>query len=132
VLLRSAMTAALLVGAMGAVGTPGCTIQPLGSDAGTGGGGTTTQTVGDECAALATAFCTHVIDDCGVADSLADCLSTESPTCCSVPSDCDAISETTSGELDACTSEIAQQDCASATADGIADLPSCQGIPVRP
>jgi hypothetical protein len=126
--LPSSLAAALVFAASG------CTIMPLNSDAGTSGGTPTTETVGDQCAALASAFCTHIISDCGIAESLSDCITEESPTCCSVPSDCDAISQTSSSALASCESAIATQDCASATssADGIADLGACQGIPTRP
>jgi len=115
------------------MGAAGCTIKPLDSDAGTSSGGST-ETVGDQCAAIASAFCNHVISNCGFVDSLADCIAMESPTCCSVPSDCAAISQTSSSALASCESAIATQDCASATSsvDGIADLGACQGIPARP
>ncbi|HEY4014350.1 MAG TPA: hypothetical protein VGM06_13495 [Polyangiaceae bacterium] len=133
---KSVLAAALMTAAIGAVApfaSSGCTIQPLEGDAGTTGGGPAPdETVGDQCSAIASAFCTHVIDDCGFTDSLADCLSQETPTCCSVASDCDAISQTSSSALDACTAAIAAQDCATATSDGIVDLEDCQGIPARP
>jgi hypothetical protein len=135
---RSILAAAVVIGstlALGAFGSTGCTIQPLGSDAGTSSGGTTTtstETVGDECSAMASAFCTHVVDDCGFPDTIADCITMELPTCCSVGSDCDGISPTTSSTLDSCTSAIASQDCDSAVSDGISDLPECQGLPERP
>jgi hypothetical protein len=135
---RSILAAAVVIGSMLALGTfgsTGCTIQPFGSDAGTSSGGTTTpstETVGDECDTIASAFCMHVVDDCGFADTVADCITNELPTCCTVGSDCDGISPTTSSTLDSCTSAIAAQDCASATSDGISDLPECQGLPERP
>jgi hypothetical protein len=106
-----------------------CTLPTTQSDAGTGDAGP--QTVGDQCSAIASAFCNRSISGCGFADTLSDCIANEGPTCCT-GSACNAISKSSQSALDACDSAIAFEDCNSVVTVGARGLASCQGVPQGP
>jgi hypothetical protein len=107
----------------------GCTIHTIGADAGPDDAGS--QTVGDQCAAIATAFCTQAIGTCGVADTLSNCIANEMPSCCT-GSTCNAISQSSPRALEACTSAIAVESCYLVVTAGWAGLAACNGIPKKP
>jgi hypothetical protein len=103
-----------------------CTLPNAGSDAGEGDAGS--QTLGDQCSVIVAAFCAHAINDCGVADSLSDCIANETPTCC-VGSACAATARSTRSAVASCASAIASEDCNSVVTAGPAALGVCQGVP---
>jgi hypothetical protein len=123
--IRSVWAAAVATCALGSLS---CTIQPLGTDA--GANSTATQTVGDQCSAIALAFCTEAIDSCGIPDSISDCIDNETPLCCS-GSACNAISRTSASALDACTAALRVEDCNSVVNAG-PSIAACEGIPQAP
>jgi hypothetical protein len=106
-----------------------CTLPTTQSDAGTGDAGP--QTVGDQCSAIALAFCNRAIGGCGFADTLSDCVANEVLSCCT-GSECNAISKSSQSALDACDAAIAFEDCHSVVTFGPRGLASCQGVPQKP
>jgi hypothetical protein len=109
--------------------TLACTIHAIPDDAGTTDAGS--QTVGDQCSAIAAAFCTRAIGTCGVVQDLSTCIANEMPTCCT-GSTCSAISQSSPGALEACKSAIAVEDCNLVVNAGPAGLSACNGIPKKP
>jgi hypothetical protein len=107
----------------------GCTIHTIASDAGPDDAGS--QTVGDQCAAIATAFCTQAIGTCGVPEALSDCIANETPTCCT-GSTCNAVSQSSPLALEDCKSAIAVEPCNLVVNAGAAGLAACNGIPKKP
>jgi len=100
-----------------------------GEDAATDADATTDaapQTVGDQCTTIVTDFCARVGSCTGAA--LADCLANDMPMCCG-GSACGAVSQSSAGDVGACTSAIAAEDCYSVSQG----LPAaCQGVPQMP
>jgi len=114
-----------------AVGVSGCIIGDAGGDdgsaaAGDGGG----QSVGDQCTAIATEWCTQAINRCAMAGfTLNDCVQNDLTMCCT-GSVCSETSKSPASSIDTCKTAIDQVDCnyiANST------LPSeCQGLPQKP
>lgn len=101
------------------------------ANTGADGGAAGSQTVGDQCSAIAQAFCEHAINDCLVLLSLGDCTSNEMAMCC-VGSACNAISNASPAALDACTSAIPTEDCNSVVNASWQGLAACQSVPSPP
>ena len=88
----------------------GCVYTPTsGSDAGAGDAGM--QTVGDQCMAIDTEFCSQAINRCAlVGFTLADCISNNMPTCCT-GSACAKLSMYPQSAVDVCKNDIDVEDC---------------------
>jgi hypothetical protein len=102
--------------AVAAVLAAGCTITLPGADAGSGTGtatGTdaTTQTVNDQCIAIANEFCSQAVTRCGsVTFTQAECVANDMSTCCQ-GSSCNATSSVSASTISACTAAIDKEDC---------------------
>jgi hypothetical protein len=110
-----------------ATATLSCTIQlsPT-TDAGTVDAGS--QTAGEQCNAIALAYCNQAISGCGIPDTLSECVADQTLTCCS-GSGCNVVSTATPSALDACTSAVSSEDCNSVVNVGPSGLTACQGVP---
>ncbi len=117
----------LLIFALAATPAPACTIKPLPSDAGTGDAGS--QTVGDQCTAIATELCEQAASRCGSLGPLDQCVSSEVVACCT-GSACSALSLSPASAVDACKQAIDAEDCYSMTIN--AAPAACVGIPQKP
>ncbi len=107
------------------IGAFACNITEVGSDAGPSDAAP--QMVGDQCSAIAGAFCNRAIGGCSVPDTLADCISNETVACCT-GSACTSISKLSASALDGCTSDLAAEDCNSVVNVSPFDVASCQGV----
>ena len=63
-----------------------------------------TQTVGEQCTTIVTAFCTQVSGPCAVGVILADCIARDMPMCCT-GSACNAVSRSSGATVSACTDQ---------------------------
>ena len=87
----------------------GCDIGPAATDAGAGDAGT--QTVGDQCTAIDTEFCSQAISRCNMTGfTLADCVTNNMGQCCT-GSACSAVSKYPMSAVSTCTGEIDTEDC---------------------
>jgi hypothetical protein len=116
----------LLILALLAAPLVACTIKPLPSDAGTGDAGS--QTVGDQCSAIATELCEQAAS-CGSPSPLDQCVSSETVACCT-GSACSVLSLSPASAVDACKQAIGAEDCYSMTINPAPD--ACAGIPQKP
>jgi hypothetical protein len=99
--------AAFLV--LAVLGASGCIYSPTsGSDAGVGEAGT--QTVGDQCMAIDTEFCSYAINMCGGGGDLSGCVTNNMSACC-MGSACSAISQYPQSTVDTCKAQIDLEDC---------------------
>jgi len=124
------LTAASFLGMASALDP--CTLGPD-ADAGTGsssGGSSSgssggTQTVGTQCTAIVTEFCQQAVSRCGLAGfTVADCVSSDMPQCCSSGNTCNGSSSQPSSSVDTCKSDIDSEDCNAVTNSTLPD--SCQ------
>jgi len=104
-----------------------CMIGPTASDAGTPEAGTAT--VGDQCTAVVTEFCSQAIGRCMVLGfTLKDCIDADMPMCCT-GSVCNRTSTLPASTIDTCKAAIDAEDC-----NGIANsqLPAqCLSVPQK-
>jgi hypothetical protein len=110
------------------VAAGGCTLTTTGDGAGTGAG-TSTQSVGDQCTAIATEYCTQGINRCGVLEPLDTCVNSFVLRCCT-GSACNQTAQSSSAEVDACKQALDAEDC-----NGIvngASPTACMSLPRKP
>ena len=117
----------LLVPALLAALSLACTIKPLPSDAGAVDAGS--QTVGNQCTAIATELCEQAASRCGDPSPLDQCVSSETVACCT-GSACSELSLSPASAVDACKQAIDAEDCYSMTINAAPD--ACAGIPQKP
>jgi hypothetical protein len=130
-MIRALLTAASVLLGMASALDP-CTLGPD-ADAGSGssGGGSSSgsssgsQTVGTQCTAIVTEFCQQAVSRCGLAGfTVADCVSSDMPQCCSSGNTCDAASSQPASSVDTCKTDIDSEDCNAVTNSALPD--SCQ------
>jgi hypothetical protein len=119
-LVVTGAAAAALAGA----GATGCTLSPTASD---GGAEASTQTVGTQCALIATALC-NAYAMCAQVEPQ-DCVMNFNAGCCA-GAVCGEASETSEDAVQTCIADYTPPDC-NALANS-ATPSDCTGIPVAP
>jgi hypothetical protein len=108
----------------------GCTLDLPGTDAGASDAAVeaATQTVGDQCTAIATEFCSQ-LPRCNIGGSVADCIASYTPQCCA-GSVCNGTSKSPPSAIDGCKTSIDQADCNAIVNSQLP--PACAGLPQKP
>jgi hypothetical protein len=107
-----------------------CTIKTSGSDAGAIDSATGSQSIGDQCTAIATEFCAQAINRCGITGfTLNDCITNDVPMCCA-GSVCGETSLSSPTAIAACRNAIDALDCNFIVNSTLP--PACAGVPQKP
>jgi hypothetical protein len=97
-----------------------------GDDGGTAAEASAAQTVGTQCTAVVTDFCTQGPARCALGYAVSDCVATDMSQCCSSGNTCDEVSTSSQSDVDSCEADIGSTDC-NYIVNGA--LPSsCQGL----
>jgi hypothetical protein len=90
-----------------------CNLDLPGTEAGSGDdAGTPTGTLGEQCSAIVTEFCSQAINRCGLQGfSQNDCVTNDTPQCCSAGNTCDQKATQPESAVDTCKSDIDSEDC---------------------
>jgi hypothetical protein len=107
-----------------------CTIKTSASDAGPIDSATGSQSIGDQCTAIATEFCAQAINRCGIMGfTLNDCITNDVPMCCA-GSVCGETSLSSPTAIAACRNAIDAFDCNFIVNSTLP--PACAGVPQKP
>lgn len=90
-----------------------CNLDLPGYDAGSGDdAGAPTGTLGSQCTAIVSEFCSQAINRCALQGfSQSDCVTNDMPQCCTSGASCDQKATQPQSAVDSCKSDIDIEDC---------------------
>jgi hypothetical protein len=111
-----------------------CTLGPSADDGGSGSGSTSdggaSQTIGAQCNAIVTEFCSQAINRCGLSGfTVSDCVTNDMTQCCTSGASCSQQSNEPQSTVDTCKTDIDNEDCNSVVNSTLPN--SCQVL-LRP
>ena len=81
-----------------------CSSSPSSSSSSSG-----SSTAGQQCGKIMNAFCTHAVNDCHLAGTVADCVNQGTSACCQ--SKCNSTALSTDASIDTCASAMSTLSC---------------------
>jgi hypothetical protein len=94
-----------------------CQLGPSGDDGGSSSSSGSSsdsgsETIGAQCSAIVTEFCSQAINRCGLAGfTLSDCVTNDMGQCCTSGGSCDQSSNEPASTVDTCKTDIDNEDC---------------------